>query len=505
MGTQTEMIPERSSPPVIRLEGISKSFGRVRANADITLNIQPGKIKALLGENGAGKSTLMSILAGRFQPDAGTLFVQGRPASFFNPKQAIEAGIGMVYQHFMLVEAMTVAENVILGQERSSWLRPQAIVKDIAELARRFGLEIDPRARVASLSMGEKQRVEILKLLYRQSTVLILDEPTTVLTPQEIEQLFDALRHMTASGKAIVFISHKLGEVMSVADEVAILRQGRVVDEMDIAQVTSSRELALRMVGREIFLHPEKPACPVGNAVLEVEHLQHGPLQDVSLTLNTGEIHVVVGVAGNGQKPLAATLSGLAAPEGGAIRILGRSWKDFFRSLDWHTHFCYIPEDRLGMGACPSLDLEDNFLLTTRNSFCRGIWLDRKRAGREADSRLQAFNVQYPSRKLRGGQLSGGNLQKLVLARELYRRPSLILAEQPSQGLDIAATEEIWSHLLEARINAGILLITGDLNEALALGDWITVLYRGTVMDSFPVSDQAKVDSIGLLMAGLRP
>lgn len=498
------MEPRHPDTPLIRLEGISKSFGRVQANTDICLDIRAGRIKALLGENGAGKSTLMSILAGRFHPDQGVVQVRGQRTLFSGPRQAIEAGIGMVYQHFMLVEGMTVAENVVLGQESGFWLKPRDIEQEVGQLASRYGLAIDPGARVFSLSMGEKQRVEILKLLYRQSAILILDEPTTVLTPREIEQLFQAMRQMSASGKAIVFISHKLDEVMSVADEVAILRQGRVVDEMEISGVTSSRDLALRMVGREIFLHPEKKQMVAGQEVLRLTHVRHGPLRDISLKVKRGEINVLVGVAGNGQKPLVEIISGLSAPEQGEVRILGKSWKEFFNSSTWQDAFCYIPEDRLGMATCPGLDLGENFLLTARENFSRGVWLQKKKARQTADALFKAFNVQFPSLKSKASQLSGGNLQKLVLARELHRKPKLILAEQPSQGLDVAATEEIWNYLLRARDKAGVLLISSDLNEALALGDWITVIYRGESMDTFSATDTQKVSNIGPLMAGLK-
>ncbi|MCF8038866.1 MAG: ABC transporter ATP-binding protein [Desulfohalobiaceae bacterium] len=498
------MVPEQSSPPLIRLKGISKSFGQTQANADISLDIRAGRIKALLGENGAGKSTLMSILAGRFQPDRGDVQVRGRTTVFNSPKQAIEAGIGMVYQHFMLVEGMTVAENVVLGQEGRFWLKPKRIFQEVGRLAERYKLEVDPGARVSSLSMGEKQRVEILKLLFRESSILILDEPTTVLTPTEIEQLFQAMRHMSDSGKAIVFISHKLDEVMSVADEVAILRQGHIVDEMEISQVTSTRELALRMVGREIFLHPDKKPISTGRDVLRLQNVWHGPLQDISLRVKSGEINAVVGVAGNGQKPLVEIISGQTPPKQGLITILDKPWKDFYRSSKWLEDFCYIPEDRLGLATCPALDLGDNFLLTTREHFSRGPWLDKKKARAAASDLFKTFNVRFTSLKAKAGELSGGNLQKLVLARELYRRPKLILAEQPSQGLDIAATEEIWNYLLQARGKAGILLITSDLNEALSLADWITVIYRGRIMDTFPAADQEKVSSIGPLMAGLK-
>ncbi len=494
------MTPESA---LIQLRHISKSFGPVKANDDISLDITPGRILALLGENGAGKSTLMSILAGRFLPDSGSISIHTIRHEFHTPGQAIEAGIGMVYQHFMLAGALTVTENVILGQEGGFFLKPGQAVSKVRDLSLRYGLAVDPLARVDTLSMGEKQRVEILKLLYRSSSALILDEPTTVLTPTEIEQLFAAMRQMADQGKAIVFISHKLNEVMAVADHVAILRQGRIVDSMDIKEVSSKRELARRMVGRDVFLTPGREQVPQGDKVLDIQDLCLNTLEHVSLSVHTGEVLAIVGVAGNGQKPLVEAVCGLAAPESGRIELFGQAWNEFYSSPAARGKLCYIPEDRLGLATCPNLDLEDNFLLTTRNGFTKGPWLRKAEARIQAAATFSSFNVQPNRLEAKAGQLSGGNLQKLVLARELFRQPSLIVAEQPSQGLDISATEEIWANLLQARNKAGVLLITGDLNEALTLADRIAVIFRGRIMDCFPSSDQDKVNAIGPLMAGI--
>lgn len=493
------------APPLIRLEGISKSFGPVQANRDISLDIRSGRIKALLGENGAGKSTLMSILAGRYHPDRGLIRLDGGAVRFAGPKDAIRAGIGMVYQHFMLVEAMTVAENVYLGQSHGFWLNPRAMETGVRELAQRFGLEIDPAARVSDLSMGEKQRVEILKLLQRQSRVLIFDEPTAVLTPRETDQLFAALRQMARQEKAIVFISHKLNEVMTVADEIAILRKGRIIDEMAAETVSSRAELASRMVGREVLLEVERTEVEHRQVVLRVEGLSGGHLQDVDFSLRQGEILGIVGVAGNGQKPLVETICGLLPPERGTVRILGQSWKDFFARDNWDGTLSYIPEDRQGLATCPNLDLVDNFLLTTRKGFARGPWLQKDRAERKIAALARDFDIQPPNVKALARQLSGGNLQKMVLAREFFRRPRLIVAEQPTQGLDIAAIEDVWQLLLRARKKAGVLLVTGDLSEALALSDRIAVMFDGRIMDIFPPSDEARLAQIGLLMAGIQP
>ena len=492
-----------STCPAIRLENICKAFGPVKANQDICLDIDCGRILALLGENGAGKSTLMSVLAGQLRPDSGQILIDGQPVSFNSTKAAINAGIGMVYQHFMLVNAMTVTENVFLGQTKGFWLRPGRLEKRVVELASKYNLEIDPTARVGDLSMGEKQRVEILKLLQRQSQYLIFDEPTAVLTPQETEQLFAALRQMAQQGKAIVFISHKLDEVMSLADKITILRQGRVVDTLPAATVTSKADLACRMVGREILLQIDKQPVEPKQRVLRIDHLKHGMLENLSLEVRQGEILGLVGVAGNGQKPLAETVCGLQKPMQGEIIILGQPWKHFFKRRTWDNALAYIPEDRQGLATCGELDLVENFLLTTRQGFVRGPWLRRDQAAAKAAQVIDTFDIQPPNIHARACQLSGGNLQKMVLAREFFRRPRLIVAEQPTQGLDIAATEEVWRLLLQARERAGILLITGDLSEALALSDRVAVMFAGRIMDTFPTTDSDKISRIGLMMAGL--
>lgn len=489
--------------PFIRLEDISKSFGNVHANRSIHLDIRIGRIKALLGENGAGKSTLMSILAGRLLPDRGRILVDGAPVVFSSAKEAITAGIGMVYQHFTLVDAMTVSENIFLGQSGRFWLKADGMNRAVRELSERYGLEVDPAARISSLSMGEKQRVEILKLLSRNSSALIFDEPTAVLTPREIDQLFHALRTMARQDKAIVFISHKLGEVMAVADEIAILRKGEVVDEFPADTVSSKSEIARRMVGREVLLEVDRPAVEHRQAVLKVENLSGGGMTDIHLQLRQGEIVGVVGVAGNGQKPLVETICGLQAPTSGTVRILGQSWDRFFSDNRWEGAISYIPEDRRGIAACLNLDLTDNFLLTTRQGFSFGPWLSKRNAQNKTSVLIRDFNVVPSQVRTLARRLSGGNLQKLVLSREFFRKPRLIVAEQPTQGLDIGATEEIWNLLLKARERAGVLLVTGDLSEALALSDRIVVMFGGRIMDDFPVTDEEKIEQIGSMMAGI--
>jgi len=490
--------------PQVRLAGVTKRFGQVLANDGISLSIMPGRIKALLGENGAGKSTLMAMLAGRFPPDGGHIEVEGRRVDFASPREAIAAGIGMVYQHFMLVENMTVAENVLLGQEGGFVLHPAAMRRQVGELAERFGLGIDPGARVGDLSMGERQRVEILKLLHRESRVLIFDEPTAVLTPVEAESLFAALRTMSGQGKAIVFISHKLEEVLSLADEIAILRKGRIEGEFLASDVASPADLARRMVGRDVVLDIERSAVDQGRQVLDVRHLSGAGLDDVSFGLKRGEILAIVGVAGNGQQQLVEVVCGLSRPESGEVDILGQPWAKFFQSRDWKGALAWIPEDRAGLATCRGLNLTDNLLLTTRQGFAQGQWLERSRARGAATDIVREHNVQPGNIEAQAWQLSGGNLQKFVLGRELYREPRLMVAEQPTQGLDVSATEAVWQRLLEARKTAGVLLVTGDLTEALTLADRVAVMFRGRVMGLFPVTDTAQVERIGSLMAGLK-
>ena len=362
-----------TAAPAIQLEAVSKSFGPVQANKAVDLEIQAGRILALLGENGAGKSTLMSILAGRLQPDSGRILADGAPVRIPSTRVAHQLGIGMVYQHFMLIDSMTVAQNVLLGQEdQGFWLRPAKMEAQVAALAESFGLGIDPAARVADLSMGERQRVEILKLLHRRSRVLIFDEPTAVLTPQESQQLFQALREMAARGKAIVFISHKLDEVMAVADDIAILRKGRITGRMTADKVASKADLAREMVGRAVVFQVAREPLEPLQSVLRIDGLSGNGLDDVHLQLRQGEILGLVGVAGNGQKALVETICGLREPSAGEVLILGRSWTDFYAAHTWDGNLVHIPEDRRGLATCLSMTLLENFLLTTRRGFARG-------------------------------------------------------------------------------------------------------------------------------------
>jgi simple sugar transport system ATP-binding protein len=497
-----------SSPPALALQGISKRFGNVHANRAVSWSLQAGRIYALLGENGAGKSTLMSILAGRYQPDQGEILRQGRPVRFHSPAQALATGIGMVYQRFMLVAPLTVAENILLRQGAIR-LHGAREVRRIRELAERYGLAVNPRATVGDLSMGERQRVEILKLLYRQAEILIFDEPTAVLTHAEIESLFTVFRQLKDEGKTIVFITHKLEEVMAVADEIAVMRRGRMVSRLAAADVRSQHDLARLMVGREVILSVKKPPAAVGESILEVKDLtgpaetQRPTFQDIAFDVRRGEILAITGVAGNGQEDLTAALGGLARLTGGTIRFQDRT----FPAARWQQRpadrIAYIPEDRHRTGSIDAFSLVENFMLTRLGAFGGALFVSRQRAVQATADAVERFAIQGSGLRGQAGHLSGGNLQKLILARELSRRPALLIAEQPTQGLDVRATEDIWQALLRQRATAAILLITGDLKEALSLADRIAVMFRGRILDTVSARNEDDIDRIKLLMAGL--
>lgn len=503
----TRPAPARPAPegvtPVVSLKSVTKRFGKVVANDSISLDIYPGRIKALLGENGAGKSTMMSMLAGRYRPDDGTIEVDGAPVRFQSSADAIRAGIGMVYQHFMLVESMTVTENVLLGQEGAFFVSHREMQRRVGDLADQYGLDIDPAARICDLSMGEKQLVEILKLLYRESRILIFDEPTAVLTPEETDKLFEALWNMTEQGKSIIFISHKLEEVIALADEIAILRRGRIEGELDPTGIESKADLASRMVGKEVLLEVNRQPVDMGETVLEVRGLTGLGLTDVGFEVRQGEVFAVVGVAGNGQKALVEAVTGLIKPPLDTVFIMGQPWRKFFAESTWNRSMCYIPEDRLGLATLRNQNLVDNLLLTTRKGFAKGFFLDKKKAEKNTVDLIAEYDIRPGRIHALAWQLSGGNLQKAVLARELFREPRLIVAEQPSQGLDVSATEEVWNRLLDAREMAGVLLVTGDINEALQLADRIAVIYRGRILDILSTADPETGTRIGPLMAGV--
>ena len=495
--------------PAIRMTGITKRFPGVLANDHVDLTAYPGEIHALLGENGAGKSTLMSILFGIYHPDEGAIHIHGRKVQLRSPRDAIKQGIGMVHQHFMLVDVLTVAENVTLGLDESRFLLNLAGTKRrIQELKQKYGMQVDPEAHIWQLSVGEQQRVEILKMLYRGADILIMDEPTAVLTPQEARDLFSTLRRMAAEGHTVVFITHKLDEVMAISDRITVLRAGRVVSTV-LTRDTSKEELARWMVGRPIPGIERTPGDK-GETVLRVENLRAyndkrlPALKGVSFAIQQGEILGIAGVAGNGQRELAEVITGLRPATGGCIRISDVDLTNCAPCRIIEKHVGHVPEDRLGMGLVPNLAVSDNIIMKEyrQPQLSRGPFLDRPSIRQFAGRLIKLFDISTPSQETPVKLLSGGNLQRTILAREISARPNLLVAVHPTRGLDIGATESVHKTLLDHRAKgAAILLISEDLDELLALSDRIAVLYEGEVMGVVP-TDLADIDKLGLMMAG---
>jgi simple sugar transport system ATP-binding protein len=493
------------------MTGIRKRFpGGVVANDGVDLRVATREVHALLGENGAGKSTLSNILTGLYRADEGDIEVFGTPVHFHSPRDAIDAGIGMVHQHFRLVEPMTVAENVVLGMPGR--FRRRAAERVVAELAERYGLAVDPAARIWQLSVGEQQRVEILKVLHRGARVLILDEPTAVLTPQESESLFATLRSFAAEDRTVIFISHKLDEVVAAADRVTVLRDGRTVATLDVG-ATTTRELARLMVGRDVVLdgrRPDRPAGAVDRRVLlsttglSADDDRGRPaLHGVDLEVHGGEVVGVCGVAGNGQRELAEAITGTRRRTGGTVEVAERRLGPGARAAI-AAGVGYIPEDRMHTGLAPSLRIEHNLVLKSyrRAPMAAGPFLRPGRIRANAIELLARFDVRAPSPATPTRRLSGGNVQKVVLAREFSADPVLLVAASPTRGLDVGAIEQVRELLLEAAgRGVGVLLISEDLDEVLALSDRVLVMYDGRIVGSFDRAD-ADVDELGLLMGG---
>jgi ABC-type uncharacterized transport system ATPase subunit len=499
------------------MRDISKRFGPVVANDHVDFEASWGEVHALIGENGAGKSTLMSILAGLYRPDSGQVEIDGVPVRFRSPRDAIAHGIGMVYQHFMLVEPFTVAENVVLGEQRSGVdLQIVRVEHELATLSERYGLGVDPRAKIWQLSVGEQQRVEILRLLYLGARILVLDEPTAVLTPQEARNLIQTLRGLAAQDFSVVFISHKLDEVIEVADRVSVLRRGRIVATTAPTE-TDRRTLARLMVGRELADPVEQPANEAyegvmpGEAVLRLRGVSAlgdkgvPALRNVDLEVRAGETLGIAGVAGNGQRELAEVVTGLRPATGGAIRIDGKTMTNRPAAEIARAGVAHIPEDRLATGLIGGMDLSENAILRdyAQPPFCSGPFLSNRAVAAFTDRLIADYDVKTPGRWAKLHTLSGGNQQKLLLARELAGQPRLIVAVHPSRGVDVGATEAIHEALCQQRARgAATLLISEDLDELLALSDRIAVLFDGRVMGILPARG-ANLEEIGLLMAGV--
>lgn len=497
----------------VDLRSIRKSFYGTAANDGVDFNLRWGEVHALLGENGAGKSTLCSVLAGLYRPDSGEIVVDGQPHDFRSPHQALVAGIGMVYQHFRLVQSFTVAENLVLGQPGAGFrLSLAALERQAAELVERFGLQVDPAARIWQLSVGEQQRVEILKLLYRDVRILILDEPTAVLTPQETQVLFRTVRSLAADGRAIVFVSHKLDEVLQIADRVTVLRDGQRVGAFDRSETTRAL-LARLMVGRDLPTAERRPGSSAGDPILQVTGLRvtgdrgHEAVRGLDLEIRAGQIVGVAGVAGNGQRELCETIAGLRKPTEGHV-LLGE--EDVSRASPLARiglGLGFVPEDRLGTALAPGLSLDENLILKAyrQRSLSIGPLLSARAIRRRTQDLIRQFDVKGVRRGLPVRLLSGGNLQRGVLAREISQDPRVLVAASPTRGLDVGATEAIRKLLLDQRDRGvGILLVSEDLDEIRALSDRILVIYEGRIVGEV---DPASFDleTIGLLMAGSVP
>jgi len=499
--------------PALELRGIEKRFGAVHANRAVSLAVAAGSVHGLVGENGAGKSTLMNIVYGFHPPDAGEILVRGRKVALASPSDAIAAGIGMVHQHFMLVEDFTVLENVLLGAEGGALLaggRARARAA-LAQLSRDYGLEVPPDAIVGHLSVGLQQRVEILKALHRGAEILILDEPTAVLTPQEADQLFRLLARLRDQGKTVILVTHKLREIMAVTDRVTVMRQGAVVHET-ATSATSPRALAEAMVGRAVLLQVDKTPARPGGPVLEVARLAVSDrfgvprVKGVSFTVREREIVGVAGVAGNGQTELLEALAGLLPAGGGEVRLGGRDLAGLDARARRRLGLAHVPEDRLRLGMVSSFPAEDNAILGYQDgaAYNRGPFLDRAAVRSGCEKKMAAFDVRPPQPGLRSSLFSGGNQQKLVLAREIDSAPRVLLVGQPTRGVDIGAIEFIHRRLVELR-DAGValLVVSVELEEILGLADRILVMAGGEIVGELE-RGEATEEKIGLLMAGVR-
>jgi general nucleoside transport system ATP-binding protein len=496
---------------VVEMRGITKRFPGIVANDNVSFTLKQGEIHALLGENGAGKSTLMNILFGLYQPDEGEIFVNGRQVVIDGPNKAIELGIGMVHQHFKLVHPFTVTENIILGSEPKQGMAVnyrKANVQ-VENLSKQYGLNVDPYAKIDEISVGMQQRVEILKTLYRGADILIFDEPTAVLTPQEISELLEIMRSLTAQGKSIILITHKLKEIMAIADTVTIVRRGKVIDNLTVSG-TNPKVLAEKMVGREVSLNLEKKKATSGDSVLEVDRLvvkgRQGlkALNELSFTIKRGEILGIAGVEGNGQTELIEALTGLRSVESGSVRLCGEEVAGATPRRIGETGMSLIPEDRHKHGLVLDFTIRENMVLGTyyQKPYTKRGFLNYQAIDDHASRLIAEFDVRTPSIQTEARALSGGNQQKAIIAREVDKNPEVLIAAQPTRGLDVGAIEFIHKRLVEQR-NAGkaVLLISYELEEVMQLSDRIAVIYEGQIVGEVDPSE-TNDQELGLMMAG---
>ncbi|MCS7232589.1 MAG: ABC transporter ATP-binding protein [Synergistetes bacterium] len=505
-GEGRKSIPSPNSFAVV-LKGIVKKFPGVIANRGVNFDLKFGEVHALLGENGAGKTTLVNVLYGLYQPDAGEIWVKGKKEEISSPAKALSLGIGMVQQNFTLVPSFSVVENIALGLKGVSSKEVASRLKEISQV---YGLSIDPNAKVWQLSVGEMQKVEILKLLVRDVDILILDEPTAVLTPQEVEALFSMLSKFKEEGKAIIFISHKLNEVMRISDRVTVMRKGLVVDTVD-KQKTSPPELAKMMVGREVLFKVKKRLKSFGDVVFQVEGLEAyndkgvKALKGVSFSIRQGEILGIAGVTGNGQRELAEVLVGLRKASSGKVILDGEDITNKGARVFIDKGGSFIPEDRIKHGIAPNLTVIENLFLKSyrRPYFSRKFFLNLERMEEVADSLIEKYDIKVTDKNAPAKLLSGGNLQRLILARELEGKVKLLIAFHPTWGLDVGATEFVYEKILDvASAGAAVLLLAGDLDEIFDLSDRVKVIYEGKLYGDFPPKEEC-IYEIGMLMAGL--
>ncbi|EXJ22752.1 Unspecified monosaccharide ABC transport system, ATP-binding protein [Alkalibacterium sp. AK22] len=497
---------------VIEMKGITKAFGNFKANDNINLDLNKGEIHALLGENGAGKSTLMNILSGLLEPTEGEIWVNGKKVQISSPGVANELGIGMVHQHFMLVDKFTVTENIVLGKEkhRFGFMERAVSEKEVKELSDQYGLRVDPRAKIQDISVGMQQRAEILKTLYRGADILIFDEPTGVLTPQEIDELMDIMQALVNEGKSIILITHKLDEIKKVADRCTVIRRGKSIDTVNVAE-TSQQELADMMVGRSVSFKVDKQPAQPKNPVLEIKGLTvkekrgYDAVKAIDLEVRAGEVLGIAGVDGNGQSELIQAITGLTKVDSGTITLSGKNITNKKPRQITETGLGHIPEDRQRYGLVLQMKLEENMALQTyyQKPFSKHGFLNHNEIKQHAKKLIDEFDVRTPSEEHSAASLSGGNQQKAIIAREIFRNPDLLIAAQPTRGLDVGAIEYIHKRLIEQRDHGkGVLLMSYELDEVMNVSDRIAVMYDGNII-AVVDADKTNEKELGLLMAGV--
>jgi simple sugar transport system ATP-binding protein len=503
--------PLGAAETIVELRNITKRFPGIVANDSISLQLKKGEIHALLGENGAGKSTLMNILFGLYQPDEGEIYVRGQKTAIDSPNKAIDLGIGMVHQHFKLVQPFTVTENIILGLEPTKALNVDYKIahKRVAELSERYGLKVDPKAKIEDISVGMQQRVEILKTLYRGAEILIFDEPTAVLTPQEIKELMEIMRGLVAEGKSIILITHKLKEIMEVADTVTIIRRGKVIDTVKVSE-TNPQDLAEKMVGRNVSFRVGKKAAQPKEVVLDVRgvtavgHQGVPALNGITFQVRAGEILGIAGVDGNGQSELIEALTGLRRVDKGSILLKGTDIANWTPRAISEAGLSHIPEDRHKHGLVLDFTMSENMVLETyfHPKFSKGLFLNYEAIDKHAEKLIREFDVRTPSIRNAARSLSGGNQQKAIIAREIDKQPDLLIAAQPTRGLDVGAIEFVHKRLIEQRDQGkAVLLISFELDEILNVSDRIAVIYEGQIVGEV-LPQETNDQELGMMMAG---